>query len=378
MLKKTLAIYLSCGLFWGGLGIGLLTDGAPLAFAAPAPVGNIMGIIAGDRSFLLEQNIDELMTSSYQTQRSDTMPKAMGKDAKPTTEVKKHSKTFYWILGGLAVIVGGYLIYKAVTKTETPIPPSPDYTVTFEVFNHQLGLQKTFTKTGKAGTSITISSADWSDVTNVNSKYWVLRQDGFGDYVTDASDSSTTWTTIIPKNGTTYEIYAANSTNNAPYEKLYNAQYPTWGTLNHVGRTAKWKFLQGNQSASKDVYTTAINQIRAAIRPPWGPAFGELTEVTSGEDINVKFNTLPGILGDRALGPPVKITVDTAECSKRNIAPVRICIAELVETLGGFDDIADTGDHSSYLLITDANGLNALGADIISWVYAKDKKAGTL
>ena len=44
--------------------------------------------------------------------------------------------------------------------------------------------------------------------------------------------------------------------------------------------------------------------------------------------------------------------------------------------MGSFDDIADIGDHSSYLLITDANGLNSLGADIISWVYAKDKLAG--
>ena len=67
--------------------------------------------------------------------------------------------------------------------------------------------------------------------------------------------------------------------------------------------------------------------------------------------------------------------MDLAECAKRQVAPIRINIEEICEGLGCFDDIAD-GNGSSYLLITDANGLNPLGADLISWVYAKDKKAG--
>jgi hypothetical protein len=333
---------------------------------------------ARNLDFLLSAPFPEPLVQVYQTLPWNMMPNAIGKDAKPATETKKHSNTIWWIIGGIAAAVGGYLIYKAVTKkTPTPVPPNPDYTVTFNVFNQTLGKQKTFTRTGKAGASVSISSADWSDVANINPKFWVLREDGFGNYVTDASDSSKTWSGTIPVNGITYEIYGANSTNNAPYDKLYIAQYPTWGTLKFA-RNTKWRFIQGNQDGSKDTWAAAINQIRTAIRPSWGKPYGELTDVDTGEDLNVKFNSLGGILGDRVDANPMRLTVDLAECAKRNIPPIRICIEESVEGLGSFDDIADIGDHSSYLLITDANGLNALGADLVSWVYAKDQKAGTV
>ena len=121
--------------------------------------------------------------------------KCHGQGRKACSRSQKHSNTIWWILGGIAAVVAGYFIYKALT--ETPVP-KPDYTVTFEVINHMLGQQKTFTRTGKEGTSATISSADWSDVANINPKYWVLREDGFGNYITDASDAGKTWSVNNP------------------------------------------------------------------------------------------------------------------------------------------------------------------------------------
>ena len=217
-VRKFFAGYFSLGMLLGGLGVGMARGqekekpinigqapdkATTLVYNPNDNRGSSYSLMetqlpASGRSldFILTLPFAEPLVQVYQTMPA--MPNTMQKDAKPAAE-EKHSSAIWWIIGGIAAAVGGYLIYKAVTKkTPTPVPPNPDYTVTFNVFNHMLGKQKTFTRTGKAGASVSISSADWSDVANINPKYWVLRGDGFGNYVTDANDSSKTWSGTIP------------------------------------------------------------------------------------------------------------------------------------------------------------------------------------
>ena len=314
-IKKALAIHLSLGMLLGGLGVGIargdeknkpvyidqrsekqttmvlpaeefsLAPGAKNGFTLarasqgmPEPEAMIgeTSILASSRDlgFLVTLPFTEPLVQVYQTVPWDMMPNALGKGMKDAQATEKKSPWWKWpliIIGTAAVGYGAYKLFFEKSPPPPP-PPNPDYTVTINVINHRLGPQKTLTRTGKQGTQVTISPADWSDITNINQSYWAVRENNFGKYMADFKDSSATHTITIPGSNIMYEVYGANSTNNAPYVKITDGYAQAF-----LGRNVKWKFLQGNQEGSKDIYVTAINQIRQAIRPSWGPAYGELT-----------------------------------------------------------------------------------------------------
>jgi hypothetical protein len=234
-VKKALAVYFSLGLILGGLGVGLasgqekdkpikigqapvvqeMADRAFPQAAASTPAANDAPEVilaetkvpqtARNLDFLLSAPFPEPLVQVYQTLPWNMMPNAIGKDAKPATEAKKHSNTIWWILGGILAVVGGYFIYKAVTKKTT----TPTYTPTYKETTQTGTIKDVLTNATLAGIVLEYDDIN-KDRATVHETYTT---DGSGVY------------TLMYKEGTNPNITIRDPTG------AHNTRttYPKWG-----------------------------------------------------------------------------------------------------------------------------------------------------
>ena len=250
-----------------------------------------------------------------------------------TTIIKKHKKfPVLLVLGGALVL--GAIVYLVTKKKKDPTPPPvQDVTYTFTVFDQmEKDAHKTFDKTVKAGSAVSITTTD-ADISDVVADY-ITEQDTSGNTLESSKTGTVTFT---PSSATTYKVirYHAGTGFKEVYDwlssqnslRLYAGRESTWSRLDEDGVTGHESVWSGAGGVFPMMKEMLNNPFKV----------GDVNVVSSNGQNKYGFWKKYGGFGGVDLS--IRLIYANPTSIPEDDVQTKVGFIELLEYLGAFDNI---------------------------------------
>jgi hypothetical protein len=270
-----------------------------------------------------------------------------------------------------AILLGGC---KGTTTPEPPPPPPPPpvpVSVLVRFYNHTQGYLGEKIYDGMSDSPLEVRVSDCPDTSTVDLNLIALRtpiKNSWPGAYREFSKTGKLNKTIFPReNNTEYAAFLMNNTNGADYRIFDNATYYR-GLYGH-GPNATWDREDHDAPPGPDeIPHEAMRQIKDSLILPW-VKYMDFTELQP--DIRGDFWVGYGDSGSNMLGgfSDICAFVDSRRATD-NIIRLRVFIESIV---GHITMCYDPGRAAiKYNYITDDNGINAIGIDLLAYSLARD------
>jgi len=270
----------------------------------------------------------------------------------------------------LSVALGGVV---CKSPSETAPPPPVTVTVRATFYNHTQGPLGEKVYSGISGQPLLIRVNDIS-ASNIDSQRIAVRQAGAGSGLGPLVGFSRNGevSTTYPSSSGNWEVYLMNTGAGADYSLIDYWVDKGEGKLLY-SPDAKW-FRQNfnGYTGPEEPINDAINQLNNTLNYSW-KKYGSYNKVSNGGNFGVGYDYCSGNAG---ISTSVWAGCNPNICTTY-VPRLKIFLDEIFELQTQVDDIGGSSSNSVICDLSTGN-LNAIGRDLLGYVYVKDEKtAGT-
>ena len=284
-------------------------------------------------------------------------------------EGKPSRRELLKILGYSAAgaVIGGNILTSVVCKGGSPNSPDKPHPVTVRAmfYNHTQGPITEKIYSGMSGNPLLIKTSDIS-AGNVDQARIAVRRATSGSSLGALVGFSRNGevSTTYPDNNSDFDVFLMNTSAGANYQLIDN-WVDKYGGILSFSPDAKWKREDLNGvTGPEEPILTVMDDLNNALDYPW-KKYGSYNKVSSGADFGVGYNNTYPYHSATWAGIPYNTSTEYAQLTG-------FC-DEIFELVTQTDDL--DGSSSTWSVICDRAGrLNAIGRDLLAYVYVKDSK----